>query len=78
MRDEQCQCVESLRFDTIYDEICPLDGLETPTLHVLLVHLDHFLHFVVATHKNSGPVMNVLRYDGEHTLHSTIDRLAAG
>ena len=45
---------------------------------VLFVHVDNLLHLVVATHEDTGSVVDMLRHDCQHTLHAAVDRLATG
>lgn len=47
-------------------------------LRVLLVYLNDLLHFVEAAHEDTGPVVDVFGHNCQHTLHSSVDRLAAG
>lgn len=44
---------------------------------VLLVDIDDLLYFVITTHEDSRAIMNMFRDHGEHTFHTTVDRLAA-
>ena len=44
---------------------------------VFLVNIDDLLYFVITTHEDSRPIMNMFRDHGEHTFHTTVDRLAA-
>lgn len=63
--------------DAIYnDSLSPLERLSY-LLHMLLVHLNHFLHLIIAAHENARSVVNMFGYDGEHTFHSAVNRLAA-
>jgi hypothetical protein len=40
--------------------------------------INHFLHFVVATHENTRSVVDVLWYNFHHPLHFAVDSLTAG
>lgn len=44
---------------------------------MLFVNINHFLHFVIATHEDSRPIVNVLGNDGDHAFHVAVDGLAA-
>ena len=46
-------------------------------LRMFLVHINHLLHLIVASHKNPGPVVDMLRHYLEHSLHLAVHRLTA-
>lgn len=45
---------------------------------VLEMHVDDLLHFIVASHEDSGSVVDVFGHDFEHACHLTIDGLTTG
>ena len=52
------------------------DGLVPPSM-MFLVDIDDFLHLIIAAHKDPRAIVNMLRDNGNHTLHTTVDRLTA-
>lgn len=44
---------------------------------MFLVDIDDFLHLIIAAHKDPRAIVNMLRDNGNHTLHTTVDRLTA-
>lgn len=41
------------------------------------VHFNDLLHFVIATHEDTGSIMDVLRNYAKHTIHMAVDCLPA-
>ena len=46
-----------------------------PSTVMLLVNIDYLLHFVVAAHENSRPVVYVFWNDGDHSVHAAVNSL---
>ena len=44
---------------------------------VLLVHINHFLYFVIASHEDTRSIMDVLGNNSKHPFHTAIYRLAS-
>lgn len=44
---------------------------------VLLVYIDYLLYLIVTAHEDAGPIVDMFGYDGQHTLHATVDCLSA-
>ena len=44
----------------------------------LLVHINHFLHLVVAPQEDPRAVVDVFRHDGQHAIHVAVNRLSTG
>lgn len=45
---------------------------------MLLVDINHFLHFVIAAHEDARPIVDMLGHHRQHSLHPAVDGLATG
>lgn len=45
---------------------------------MLLVHINNLLHLVIAAHENPRPIVDMLRYNRQHSFHTAVDGLTAG
>jgi hypothetical protein len=67
--DLQCSCrFTHFSFLTVH---------RTCFVRLLLVHVNHLLHLVVASQEDARAIVDVLRHHMQHALHLAIDRLAA-
>lgn len=48
------------------------------SMAMFLMHVNHFLYFIVTAHKDTRSIMDVLRDNSKHTFHTAIDRLTSG
>lgn len=44
---------------------------------MLLMHVDHFLYFVVAAHEDTRSIMDMLGNNSKHTFHTAVDCLTS-
>lgn len=47
------------------------------SMTMFLMHVNHFLYFIVAAHEDTRSIMDMLRNDSKHTFHTAVDRLTS-
>ncbi len=46
------------------------------SMAVFFVDINHFLHFIITAHEDSGPIVNMLWNNRNHAFHAAVDGLA--